>query len=261
MYSRKVVFLLLLVNFVYSFEESEEESGSGIDPGDKILKEFEALLSNLKDTDLLVMVDVTQPAENFTEALKNISKDAVPCMKKFSEEKNSVSVMTFSSTPQLIIDFDSPCLKDIACMEDKGKTIKTKNEARNLKKALRKAKQHLSHRKKIFKDKKQLLLLITFGADEPVSSKSTKITKTNVFSRIGKKFSRDDVTVAVVGIGKEAIKQKSHLSDILHPEKKNSNEEDKYLMFSEEDYITEILMFSVNFTCVDKFNDIFGMDF
>ena len=124
--------------------------------------------------------------------------------------------------------------------------FRSKNEKRNLKKALRKAKQHLSQRKKILKDKKQLLLLITFGSDESVTDRSTKHTRTNVFSRIGKKFSRDDVTVAIVGIGKEAINQKSQLMGIVPADKSKDGE--KYVMFSEEEFIKEILEFSVKFS-------------
>ena len=46
------------------------------------LRSFEGLLADLKNTDLFIMVDVTKPAANFVEKMKNMFRDVVVCMKK-----------------------------------------------------------------------------------------------------------------------------------------------------------------------------------
>ena len=93
-------------------------------PSDSTLAKFEELLSGLKNTDLLIMMDVSQEASQLVENLSNISSDAVACMKKFSDNGNSVAVMKFASTPQLSITFDDPCVKDDACLLKKTKDIR-----------------------------------------------------------------------------------------------------------------------------------------
>ena len=89
------------------------------------MQRFEGLLVGLKNTDLLIMVDVTTEAEVFVQKLKNISKEAITCMKKFvNVDGNSVAVMLFSSKSNLIINFDDPCLKDDACLQKLAKKVK-----------------------------------------------------------------------------------------------------------------------------------------
>ena len=93
-------------------------------PTEAELRRFEGLLAGLKNTDLLIMLDVTNPATDFVDKLKNISSDAVTCMKRFNQDGNSVAVLTFSSQPKLIIGFDDPCLLDHACLKNKAKDVR-----------------------------------------------------------------------------------------------------------------------------------------
>ena len=97
--------------------------GTGIPTGDE-LRRFEGLLAGLKNTDLFIMLDVTEPATHFVEKLKNISSEAVICMKRFNGDGNSVALMQFSSQPKLIIGFDDPCFLDDKCLQKKGRDVR-----------------------------------------------------------------------------------------------------------------------------------------
>jgi hypothetical protein len=93
-------------------------------PSDATLAKFERLLSGLKKTDLLIMMDVSLEASQFVKKLSNISSHAVTCMKRFSDNGNSVAVINFASTPVLTIKFDDPCVKDDACLQKKAKEVR-----------------------------------------------------------------------------------------------------------------------------------------
>ena len=148
------------------------------------------------------------------------------------------------------------------------------NEKRSLKKALRKAKQVLSKRRETQASKKQVILLITFGVDQTNNSQALVERNQKALQKLGKKFLKDKVTIAVVGVGAEAIKNKAAFQLLLNP---NSNlpqspaassvtdtntgstadgttsatpmdeDQDDYLLFSDETYMVEILEFNVKF--------------
>lgn len=244
--------LLFFVCYVNSYDKMSgdtsmvkfmnEEEGSGV-PDYETLAMFEDLLSNLQSTDLLVMVDVCEAATEFLEKLKKISKDAVKCMKHFSTNRTSVAVMTFSSNTSLIIDFDdTKCIEDDQCLLSKGREIKIVKEKRNLKRALRKA-QKLFNKRKEKTGRKKIVLLITYGVDQIKDNFANNSRNKYITDKVSQKFKNDNITLAVVGVGEEAMENEQFFKTLLMPQ----NEE--YLLLSKDGYILEILQMSVKLSC------------
>jgi len=120
--------------------------------------------------------------------------------------------------------------------------------------------------------KKQVILLITFGVDQTNNSQTLVERNQKMLQKLGKKFQKDKVTIAVVGVGREAIKNKAAFQLLLNPNASISQpavfdsavavgsstdgttstspineEDDDYLLFSEESFMVEILEFNVRF--------------
>lgn len=232
-----------------------EEEGSGSGNGVEF-DSFARLLTNLKNTDLLVMVDTCASGSEFLDKLKGISKEALQCMKQFTEENNSVAVMTFSSKTSLVINFDEhKCLESNECLFNRSKQIQEVREKRNLKKALRTAQKLLSKRREK-NARKQLILLITFGIDQIKDESPTNKRNTYISGKLAKKFGSDNVTLAVVGVGNEAIRNQQFFKKTLEPQT------DEYLLLSNDDLILEVLQVSVKFMgCLSPYHKYGGGSF
>ena len=160
--------------------------------------------------------------------------------------------------------------------------------------------------RRIKQQKKQLVLLITFGLDEKpqqqqqqpqqattsnvnntnnknqtsnqqqqqqqssdvIPSKSTVATTSkpttnklkNQLAKLGGKFARDKVTLAVVGVGDEAIRNRKGFEDLLNTDMtkdttkavsktmKTKKTADHHLLLSDDEYILEVLYYSVKFS-------------
>ena len=157
--------------------------------------------------------------------------------------------------------------------------------------------------RRIKNQKKQLVLLITFGLDEQqqqrqqpqqqkqqqqqtntgnvnnkknnnqtsnkqsLTHNKTVATVTlkppsklkNQLAKLGRRFARDKVTLAVVGVGDEAIRNKKGFEELLSTDMTTTTKEvsktmktaktrEHYLLVSDEEYILEVLYYSVKFS-------------
>jgi len=237
-----VVYVIECIDGIDMYDE-----GSGGFPPDDDLTNFEHLLLGLNNTDLLIMVDVSVAAEEFLERLKNISTESIACMKKFRDNNNSVAVMTFASSPSLAINFTDCVGADTTetekCLLERGQKVRKADGKRNLKKALRKARQLLGSRRSGNRARNQAILLITFGLDE-IKTNSPNGTRNKYISDIlSKKIANDNITVAVVGVGQESIKNKLFFQNFLQ------YHDHEYLLLFNDGFILEVLQYSVQFSC------------
>ena len=114
-------------------------------------------------------------------------------------------------------------------------------EKRNLKRALRRA-QKLFSKRRNNTARNKLALLITYGIDQIKDTSPNNTRNKYISDKISRRFKKENITLAVVGVGDEAIQNRKFFETLLTPQR------EEYLLLSKNGYILELLQMSVKYS-------------